>query len=179
MKTDNSHINEKIQLRLLAIKGLKTPRVLDCFSGTGKLWKEVNKIAGKDIEVLGIEKEKGKNRKALQGDNLKYLPVIDLSLFDVVDLDAYGIPFKQIQILKKRDYHGIIVVTCIQTGMGQLPNKLLEELGYTHEMTKKISSIFNYNGIEKIKNILYLYGCKYITGYFMGRKNYFLFKFNH
>jgi hypothetical protein len=110
----------------------------------------------------------------LPGDNLKYLKSIKLD-YDIVDLDAYGIPFKQLEILFKRNYIGTIIVTAIQSGMGVLPKGMLHKLGYQQSMVDKIPTLFSRNGIEKLKNYLYLYGVKQITGYFINRKNYFYF----
>lgn len=67
-------------------------------------------------------------------------------------------------------------MTAIQSVMGQLPKKMLYKLGYQQCMVDKIPSLFNRNGIDKLKNYLYLYGIKTISGYFIDRKNYFYFK---
>ena len=64
MKTDNSHKIEKILLRIEALSLLskKEVRVLDCYAGRGVMWTEVAKRTDKNLKVLQIEKEKGKNR---------------------------------------------------------------------------------------------------------------------
>ena len=151
---------------------------MDCFAGTGRIWDEVKKQSGKNIKILSIEKEPGKNKTALVGSNLKYLNVLNLSKFDIIDLDAYGLPYSQLNIILNRNYKGIVHVTAIQSGMGQLPKGMLKELGYTENMLQKIHSIFNSKGIEKLKNYLYLHGCEVVTGYFIDRKNYFYFNIN-
>lgn len=170
MKTDNSYFKQKLELRQETVKNGFT--VLDCYSGTGRLWKNVK---GK-FNVVSIEKEKGKNKIALVGDNLKYLKVLDLTKYDIIDLDAYGYPIAQLEILFKRNYKGIVHVTAIQSSMGQLPILMLSKLGYTENMLKKTKSVFNIDGFGKLKNYLYLSGVKQITGYQVGRKNYFYFK---
>lgn len=175
MKTDNSYFEQKVGLRIDSLPEKDVIYVLDCFAGTGKIWNEVKKRSKKNIEVLSIEKESGKNKCALVGSNLKYLNVIDLSKFDIIDLDAYGIPYTQLNIIFKRSYNGIIHVTAIQSGMGQLPTGLIKDIGYTPEMTQKIKSIFNTKGLDKLKNYLYLHGVQSIEGYFIDRKNYFYF----
>lgn len=179
MKTDNSYFEEKVQLRIDGISSIDHPYVLDAYSGTGRIWDEVERRTGKKIQILRIEKEKNKGDKIyLPGDNLKYLASIDLSLFDVIDLDAYGIPFNQIEILVKRKYSGIVFVTAIQTMQGQLPRGLLLRNGYSEKMIKKIPTLFSKNGADKLKNYLYLRGVQYVKGYFIGRKNYFMFNLN-
>lgn len=176
MKTDNSYFEEKVQLRLDSLPNKKTVFVLDCFAGSGLIWDEVKNRTYKEIKVVSIEKEPGKNKKALAGSNLKYLNVLTLNQFDIIDLDAYGIPYAQLSIIFKKQYKGIIHVTAIQSGMGQLPKGMIAELGYSENMLKKISSIFNRKGIDKLKNYLYLHGIQSIEGYFIDRKNYFYFK---
>jgi len=175
LKTDNSHIKEKIQLRLDCLPNKKTINILDCFAGKGTIWNEVKKVSKKNIQILSIEKEKDKNKLALTGSNLKYLNILDLTKFDIIDLDAYGIPYQQLKILFDKEYKGTILVTAIQSGMGQLPKGLLKDIGYSEKMISKISSIFNQKGIDKLKNYLYLRGVKFIEGYFIDRKNYFYF----
>jgi hypothetical protein len=178
LKTDNSYFDEKVQLRLDCIKGNKSISILECFAGTGKLWQSVKCKSKVKISIIQIEKEPGKNNMALPGDNLKYLKSIDLSKFDVIDLDAYGIPIAQLNILFSRNYKGIVIVTAIQSMLGCLPKKMLYELGYTKEMISKIPTLFNRNGIDKLKKYLYLHGVNHIEGYFIGRKNYFYFNLN-
>lgn len=74
MKTDNSHFDVKVQLRVCSLPQKKEIYVLDCFSGTGKIWKEVcRRESEKNIHVISIEKEEGKNRYAITGDNIKVL----------------------------------------------------------------------------------------------------------
>ena len=175
MKTDNSYLKEKVELRIQSLPEKENIFVLDCYSGKGIIWKEVKKQTGLNITVVSIEKEAGKNKTALQGSNLKYLNVLDLSKFDIIDLDAYGIPYNQLKIIFQRKYKGIVHVTAIQSGMGQLPKGLIKEIGYTEQMMSKINSIFNRQGIEKLKNYLYLNGINQINGHFINRKNYFYF----
>jgi hypothetical protein len=176
LKTDNSHFKEKVQLRLDCIKGLKKVNVLDCYSGFGNLWQEVKRQSKSEIKVTGIEKINGKNKLSLPGDNIKYLKSIDLSKFDVIDLDAYGFPINQLEIIFNRDYKGIVIVTAIQSMMGQLPKKMLYEIGYTKAMIDKIPTLFNKDGLGKLKNYLYLHSVQLIEGYFIDSKNYFYFK---
>lgn len=177
-KTDNSYFNEKVMLRINHLPKTDTIRVLDCFSGTGSIWKEVKKRTGRNIITIGIEIENGKNNLSLKGKNNKYLSILDLSKFNIIDLDAYGVPFSQLEILFKRKYKGIVFVTAIQSGMGKLPNGMLQSIGYTDKMIKKIPTLFNTNFLAKLKQYLYLRGVRSIDGYFIGRKNYFVFNIN-
>lgn len=172
-KTDNHYLKEKINLRKEVLKMVDNPVILECFSGRGLLWDSIDD----KYQITRIEIEKGKNKKShLQGDSFKFLKGFDLSKFNIIDLDAYGVPFKYIDYIIKSNFKGYIIVTSIQTGMEKLPNDLLLSLGYTKEMIKKIPSLFNKNGLQKLEQYLYISGIKEITGYFINRKNYFFFK---
>lgn len=176
MKTDNSYTEEKILLRLKAIEKIDNPIILECYAGNGILWDEVKKRTNKKVQILRIEKEKNKGFKTyLQGDNLKYLSSIELGKFNVIDLDAYGIPAAQLDIIFNRNFKGVIIVTAIQTMQGALPHSILLKNGYTKQMIKKIPTLFYRNGIDKLKNYLYISGINEIEGYFIDNKNYFYF----
>ena len=178
MKTDNSFFSTKVKLRLENLPDKDPIRVLDAFAGEGHIWNEVEKQSGREILYLGIDKQKKGGIANLHGDNLKILPTLNLTKFDVIDLDAYGIPYKQLRIVIEKQFQGIVFVTAIQSGMGQLPKKMLFALGYTKEMLFKVPTMFNREGFGKIKNYLYLHGIERVRGYFIDRKNYFCFTLN-
>lgn len=180
-KTNNdlSLINAKVQLRINSIEHLTEPiRVLELFGGEGVLWNEVKKITGKEIKVLGIDKNKYK-RIQLQGENLKFIDSLDLNYFDVIDADAWGSPFYQVQKILDANYKGIVHCTFIQTMMGALSKEMLIRLGYTETMLKKIPSIFNKNGIDKFKNYLAKKGVKEIFIVSENKKNYLYFNLDN
>jgi len=83
-----------------------------------------------------------------------------LSDYDVIDLDAYGIPFEQLDIIFKSNYKGIVFYTFITVGFGQINNKLLNKLGFTNNMLSKIKTLFNSNAFDKFIGYLYLNGIK-------------------
>ena len=116
----------------------------------------------------------------LLGDNLKYLKNLDFSSYNVIDVDAYGIPIKQFkeifanETLKAKT---IIFFTFIQlkNNFGALPDEMLIDLGYSEAMIKKIPSVFKKAGFEKFcewlaKNgitiIYYIKRIDKIYGYF-------------
>lgn len=178
-KTDNSRLEEKLKIRQEIIdKTEGVVRVLECYAGKGVIWTELKRRnPSRTIDVMQIEKEKGKNLRALCGDNTKFLTVLDLSKFNVIDLDAYGIPAKQIEIVSNSSFSGYVVVTAIQSMQGGVPKEILRANGITDEMLAKIKSIFNTQCIKYLKNFLYLCGVKKIRGYFLPeRKNYFYYK---
>ncbi len=176
-KTNNdlSLINAKIQLRINSIEHLiGTVRVLELFGGEGILWNEVKKITGKDIKILGIDKNKYK-RVQLQGDNLKFMDSLDLNYFNVIDADAWGSPFYQVEKILNSNYKGVVHCTFIQTMMGGLSKEMLLRLGYTENMLSKVKSLFNKNGIDKFKNYLAQNGVNEIFIVTDKKKNYLYF----
>jgi len=167
-------LNAKIQLRIDSIINLEELNVLELFGGEGVLWNEVKKITKKKIQILSIDKNKYK-RLQLQGENTKFIDSLDLEMFDVIDIDAWGSPYKQLQMIFNKNYRGIVHCTFIQTMMGKLSTDMLLKLGYSQKMIEKIPSIFNKNGIDKFKNYLALNGIKEIHIASKGRKNYLWF----
>ena len=179
-QTDNSFIQNKINLRLNHLPSKDNITVLDVFSGDGYIWDAVKSRHKGAIEVLRIDKLKDKKGLYLKGDNVKYLKIIDLSLFDVIDMDAYGVPYKCLEIVLDRHignpFNCILFVTFIQTMYGGLPKSLLLKLGYSAEMFSKIPTLFYMNGLEKLKNWLSLYGVKEIVHRSKHNKHYIYFE---
>lgn len=177
IKTNNdlSLIDAKIQLRVNSIEHLDSVRVLELFGGEGILWKEVKKITGKNILVLGIDKNKYK-RVQLQGDNLKFMDSLNLNEFNVIDADAWGSPFYQIDKIFSQQYKGIVHCTFIQTMMGGLSKEMLLRLGYTEKMMSKVKTLFNKNGVEKFKNYLAQNNIDEINIVTNNNKNYMYFE---
>jgi hypothetical protein len=148
--------------------------VLDCFHGAGRIWEEIKKD-GYYIKVVSIDKKPG---ATIRGDNLKVLDKINLNDYDIIDLDSYGIPFKQIELILNKKYYGHLFITFIQSMHGILPKKMLNTLGYTTKMIDKCKSIFNRNGLNKLKKVLTCYGIKTINYIEHGRKIYAHVKLN-
>lgn len=175
-KTNNDAgiLQAKIDLRIESIKKLEEVKVLELFGGEGVLWDAVKKQTGKKIDILSMDINKYK-RLQLQGDNTKFIDSLNLNEFDVIDIDAWGSPYKQLDMILTRRFTGIIHCTFIQTMMGKLSTDLLLSLGYSKKMIAKIPSIFNKNGILKFKQYLANKGIKEINIVSRGRKNYLWF----
>ncbi len=86
-KTDNKSIANKLFIRKEAIKNLKQVNVLDLFAGRNVLW---NNIKTDNYFGIDIENNKGKN---LSADTRRVFDTLDLSKFNVIDCDSYGIAF--------------------------------------------------------------------------------------
>lgn len=98
------------------------------------------------------EKNKGKN---LYADNIRVIQSLDLSRFNVIDLDSYGIPFNQMYELFKNPTlkHGtVFIFTCITNKMSALNKKCLEEFNLS-KIYKKCKVLVN----GKANELFYAY----------------------
>jgi len=178
-QTDNDKIgfSYKVSLRLHSLKKINhNILVLDCFAGNQFLWSEVKKQSSLNIETVPIDIRPDKSKAYLKGMNLKFMKTMDLTQFDIIDLDAYGIPFDHLELLFEKKYKGTVHVTFIQSNRGRLPNKFLNKLGYTNEMIKKIPTLFSKNAFEKLCNYLKMNGISHIFYLSLKRKYYLYFK---
>ena len=87
--TDNTNLVHKVQLRKEAIKNLSQVNVLDLFAGQNYIWSNFD-----CDKYYGVEKVKGKG-KNLNADNIRVIASLDLSKFNVIDCDSYGVPINQ------------------------------------------------------------------------------------
>ncbi len=170
--TDNSHFELKVKLRLDHLPDMDPVNVLDLFSGDGLIWTEVKQRVSKQINTLRIDIKPDKKGLYLKGDNLKFLQSLNLDEFDCIDVDAYGVPYKQLKEILSRNYKGIIFITYIQSVFGKLPKKMLMDLNYTAEMIRKVPTLFDRNGLLKLNNWLSLYGIKKVKRFSIERKHY-------
>jgi hypothetical protein len=172
IKTDNSYLRDKVDLRINHLPEGKV-RVLDCYSGKGAIWEAVKRLCAKrDIQVLPIDQRHDKFDFHLHGDNLSYLQTLELSRFNVIDLDAYGVPFDQIECLVQRKYKGAVFVTMIQSIMGQLPHGMLEKVGFTKAQVEKAPTLFGRRGWQYFLEFLAVSGVKQIAHRSHSRKHY-------
>ncbi len=177
-QTDNdlAMFDIKIELRERLIQEKKEYRILEAFAGDGALWGHIQKkYPDKKFNILRIDAKPDKKGTYLKGDNVKFMASMDLRSFDIIDLDAYGSPFEQLEIVFKSGYQGPVICTFIQTMTGQLNRNFLAQLGYTRTMIKKCPTLFNFNGFDKLKSYLALNGVKSVLYYSKNRKNYFSF----
>jgi len=140
INNDNNLLNVKIKLRKEVVDLVDSPRVLDCYAGEGIIWKEIKKAEQKDISVFSIDRV-GKYRADWVGNNINFLRTKDLSQFNIIDLDAWGSPVKQIEVLLKRKYTGYVVVTFISTIAINPDSSLCKSYGLSHEIVKESPAI--------------------------------------
>lgn len=177
-RTDNDGVgfSYKVSLRIESLPNKKTVNILDCYCGHGFIWEQVKRKANRDITITPIDSRSDKTKPYLKGHNVKFLKSMDLTKYDIIDLDAYGVPFEQLEVIFDKQYCGIVHVTFIQSGMGRLNNKMLNKIGYTNEMIKKSPTLFSKNGFNKFCKYLRMNGISNIFLLSLGRKNYLYFK---
>jgi hypothetical protein len=170
-KTDNSYLMDKVMLR---VKNLPEGEisVLDCFAGKGLIWAAVENLSGRKVKVMPIDKRPDKDDFHLYGDNLEYLETLDLSRFRVVDLDSYGSPFRQLEVLFRRKYKGTVFVTMILDFREPGPDDMLIAIGFTKDQIEKASPCFCKRSWEYFLQYLAVKGVKKIRHRSTKRKHY-------
>lgn len=176
-KTNNSFARDKIDLRVQHLPDGNVS-VMDCFCGDGILWRGVKSLTEREIMVLPIDTKKTLTEFYLVGSNKDYLRIMDLTKYNVVDLDAYGVPFDQLCILFERQYAGVVFVTFIQTMYGRLPLGLLRAIGFTDTQIKKSPALFGKRGWDYFLQWLALNGVTEIHHRSNKRKHYLCFTMN-
>jgi len=182
LQTDNSYLTDKIQLRINHLPEKKEINVLDLFAGSSKIWNTIKIQTNKKINVLSVDKKNIQNKVYLKGNNIKFLKNLDLTKFDVIDIDSYGVPYPQLKLIfaksKIQKINAIIFITFIQSVYGKINKGLLKELCYTEKMINKIPTLFSKNGFEKFKLYLALNGIKKINYIQRDKKYYIATKFD-
>jgi hypothetical protein len=137
-------------LRRKAIEHLTLLRVLDLFAGNNVLWCNFEKERYYGVELLP---DKGAN---LNADARQALKSLDLTAFNVIDCDSYGISFEICRKLMESDQvqsGTVILYTAITNVFTQLPNECLDMLG-VRGMYKIAPSLFNANAIGYFYDML-------------------------
>ena len=171
---DNTYLADKAALRADHLPDGEI-RVLDCYGGKGLVWHAVQKLARRKIKVLPVDIRNDLNTFRLPGDNRAFLQIIDLTKFNVVDLDAYGVPYDQLRMIFERGYIGKMFVTFIQSLYGKMPYGLLEEVGFTAEMIKRSPTLFGRRGWDYFLDYLALHGVTKVWHRSHARKHYLFF----
>lgn len=145
-KRDNHSIPHKVHLRRTATKELASVNVLDLFAGRGELWSRLDPDT-----YQGIEVENGKNPNAIVGDNRLIIPKLDLSRYNVIDCDSYGVPADQIRLLyenKTLQKGTVLIYTCISNKVSTIPKTLQDYAGFRGKMYQKAQTLFNGWAVE-------------------------------
>lgn len=176
-KTDNHYTGDKVALRVIHSpwKEGETLRVLDAFGGKGIVWKAVERKTGLKISRAAIDQRSDISTFHLHGENTKVMAGLDLNTFDVIDLDAYGVPVAQLQQIFSARFKGVVFVTAIQTLQGGLPKRMLMDIGFPESVTKKCPTLPARHGWVLLKEWLALNGVKKVHHRSLNRKHYFTF----
>ncbi len=153
-KTDNAYVAGKLALRRIALDGKTSARVLDCYSGDGLMWGTLKAEGACKIDLTRIEVKKTAKGVYLQGDNLKFMAGMDLSAFDVIDLDAYGAPIEQLDMVMASAFRGWVVVTYITNILGGRNKRLFAEFGMDDRIVKTCPSVLSHYAEAAIFNFL-------------------------
>ena len=156
IKTDNTNVGKKISLRKQATANLNELRVLDLFAGKNVLWANID-----CARYYGIEEVKGKGRN-LNADNMKVIDNLNLSDFNVIDVDSYGIPFNQIYKIfsNKTLANGTVIVYTLITNKMCSINKYCLKNFRLEKMYGKCKVLINAKARELFYAFLYESGVR-------------------
>lgn len=179
IETDNDRLDLKLKIRNKALNetNLNTVSVLDVFAGENLIWDKL----GYD-KYQGIEIEKGKGKNNIYGDNINILPTLNLSAYNVIDLDSYGIPFPQAEIIlnSKLIKKGTIVMyTAISNSISNLNKSCVKYYGL-EDIYSQNRSMLNGYGLNMFYGMLFDKGITKVHEYsiettFKKKYGYFVF----
>ena len=160
-KTDNKSIANKIFLRNKATKHLKILSVLDLFAGNNLLWKTIDKERYYGVELIP---DKGVN---LNANANQVISSLDLSDFNVIDCDSYGIPFEiceKIIMNKNIESNTVVIYTAITNAFTALPKVCINNIGIKN-LYKIAPSLFNTEAITYFYDMLANLGINEVNYY--------------
>lgn len=149
-KTDNKSIGNKIFLRRKATEHLKDLHVLDLFAGNNVLWRNIETTRYYGVELLP---DKGAN---LNADAHQAINSLDVSAFNVIDCDTYGVPFEICRKLLENEAvqpGTVIVYTAICSAFTGVANECLDMFGL-RGMYKIAPSLFNQSAVDLFYDML-------------------------
>jgi hypothetical protein len=154
-------VANKVFLRCEATKHLDSLRVLDLYAGNNVLWCNFDKEKYFGIEV---QKDKGKN---LNVDTRRVIDTLNLSPYNVIDCDSYGIAFDIYnKILENESLQKgtIILYTAVVNAFTQMHGEGIK-MFHLEKMFYKCSTLFNPKGIEFFYGMLGNYGVDKVNYY--------------
>lgn len=174
-KTNNSYLGNKVGLRISYLPDGDLS-VLDCYGGAGKIWAAIKRETGRQIRYLPIDKLDYGIGLYLPGENLVYLASLDLSRFNVIDLDAYGVPYHQLEVVFAKKFSGRVFVTMNQVLAGGMPHDMMIKIGFSKAIIREAPTICFRNGWEYFMDYLALMGVRQVVHRSKGRKHYLTFR---
>jgi len=140
---DYTNVKQKIRENVLGEMGADNARVFDAYAGSGTMyravWRKAAKYVGCDTKFFRD------HRMAFAADNMRVMRAIDLTAFNVFDLDSYGSPWPQVLILAARrpvgsgEKIGLVITdgSAINVKLGGMPYALAEISGISLEQAGK------------------------------------------
>lgn len=153
-------------------------RVLDAFGGFGLCWAAVRRLSGRPVARVAIDRRIDLTDLHNHGDNLKILRGMDLTEFGVIDLDAYGIPADQIDLILGSSFRGVVFATVIQSMNGMMPNIICDQLRLPDGINQKAPSLVSRRGWDYFKAWMAMRGVSMIVSRSWNRKHYLAFGVN-
>ena len=158
IKTNNSFLQLKVGLRIEFLPDKPVIKVLDCCAGKNVIWTSIIKQTRRTIEVDGLDiKENTENNLKL--DNNKTVQSLDLSVYDVIDCDVYGSPYKLMKNLFNNPSFDpgrtILFYTYILIMQGQVDRTMLEDIGIPRKMAAAAPTMFRHFADIAFDNFLY------------------------
>jgi hypothetical protein len=158
-QTDNARLANKIALRRRATAGLDHLRVLDLYAGNNVLWSHFDKEKYFGVD---IKQNKGQN---LTADSRRIVEKLDLSAFNVIDCDSYGIPFDVLRrVLQNNTLQDgtVILYTAITNRMSGLNLGCLQMFGI-RRIYQKCHGLIVSKALDMFYGMLYNYGVERVT----------------
>lgn len=170
IETIISPLMMKIKLRSENIGHRPITSVIDAYHGNGEVWRGVKKtlIKNFNVHVLGLtNKTTSKKSISLQGNVIKHIKSLDLSGFDIIDIDAPGSPYNALKaVLRNKSIKKARVFFTLNQIMGHgLDNKMLHDLGFSQSMVKKARPMLKPRAFELFKGWLGRNGIKKLNYY--------------
>lgn len=179
-KTDNHYLADKVALRCKYSPWLddRPLRVLDVCGGHGVVWRCVMAETGRKIARHAIDKRTDLSEMHWHGDNLAVIQSVDVSDYDVVDIDAYGTPAEHLMLLSQRQFQGVVFVTMIQEIAGRMPSAVMSAIGLPMAAQTLAPSLIARRGWEYYCEFLSTIGVRSLVHRSKGRKHYAAMRLN-
>ncbi len=141
VKTNNAKTQAKEKIRRAILCDIENPSCLEVFCGAGEMynsvWRECDYYTGIDINKYFDE------RNTICGDAEKAVTTIDLSKFNIFDIDAYGSPYTILDIITARVKPGLKYGFIITDGtqmdlkLGRICKGIRSLTGIEHHIAKR------------------------------------------
>jgi hypothetical protein len=146
VKTNNAKVTAKEEIRNKAFNSLNEGhKCLEVFSGAGEMYE---KVWHKCIKYKGIDiKKYFDKRDTICGDAEKIISTLDVSEYNIFDIDSYGSPYTILDIITKNTITSNKIAFIITDGcamdlrMGRVCKGLRELTGITRHKIKKAHKI--------------------------------------